>query len=32
VAADEDGNGGDAVKLVSTQGTMTNEWYFVVAN
>ncbi len=40
VAANEDGNGGDAVKLVSSMagsadgGTraMTNEWYFAVTN
>jgi hypothetical protein len=32
IATDTDGNGGDAVKLVSSQGTSTNEWYFAVAN
>ncbi|MGO8998610.1 MAG: hypothetical protein ACLQVI_35255 [Polyangiaceae bacterium] len=32
IAEDTDGNGGDAVKLVSTQGSQTNEWYFAVTN
>lgn len=32
IAEDPDGNGGDAVKLVSTQGSQTNEWYFAVTN
>jgi hypothetical protein len=32
VAADEDGNGGDAVKLVSTLGGTSNEWYFAITN
>lgn len=32
LAEDDDGNGGDAVKLVSTLGGMTNESYFAVTN
>jgi hypothetical protein len=32
LAADPDGNGSDAVKLVSTLGAATNEWYFAVTN
>jgi len=32
IAEDTAGNGGDAVKLVSTMGSATNEWYFAVTN
>jgi hypothetical protein len=32
IASNAGGNGGDSVKLVSQQGTTTNEWYFAVAN
>jgi hypothetical protein len=32
IADDEDGTGGDAVKLVSSLGGATTEWYFAVGN